>query len=142
PHFVQIAGPEADRDIAFRIIGRDIGADPREEPAPTDLQESMAKLTARLFPPKAAATLKAPPEVANDNKRPAGFLRTRTDALMQTVFAPIKWVIPGYVPEGLTLLAGKQKLGKTWMAIDWAAAVAMGGRTMGIDCEQGDVLYI
>lgn len=85
---------------------------------------------------------RAAPKAANDNKPKASFTRTSTAALMAQSFSPIKWIIPDYVPEGLVLLAGKQKLGKTWMALDWGAAVASGGRTMGITCEQGDVLYI
>lgn len=53
PVLEQIAGPEADGDIAMRIVGRDIGARPPES-APTPLAESMAKLAADLFPPVAA----------------------------------------------------------------------------------------
>lgn len=46
-------------------------------------------------------------------------------------------------PEGLSILAGRQKVGKTWLALDWAVAVACGGVAMGsIFCEPGDVLYI
>lgn len=57
-------------------------------------------------------------------------------------FEPIKYVIPGYVPEGLSILAGKPKLGKSWLSLDWAIAVAYGGTTMeSITCDQGDVLY-
>jgi hypothetical protein len=71
------------------------------------------------------------------------FKRTNTNAIMATEFPPIKWVIPGYVSEGFIVLAGRQKLGKTWLAIDWGLAVSVGGVAMGsIACEQGDVLYI
>jgi hypothetical protein len=71
------------------------------------------------------------------------FERTSTNTIMSTKYPPIKWVIPGYVSEGFIVLAGRQKLGKTWLAIDWALAVATGGVAMGsIDCQQGDVLYI
>jgi len=71
------------------------------------------------------------------------FVVTDTNALMAVEFAPIKWVVPDYVPEGLSILAGRQKLGKTWLALDWAIAVATGGAAMGsIFCEVGDVLYI
>jgi AAA domain len=71
------------------------------------------------------------------------FQRTTTTEIMATKYDPIKWVVPGYVSEGFMVLAGRQKLGKTWLAIDWALAVATGGIAMGsIDCEQGDVLYI
>ena len=62
---------------------------------------------------------------------------------MATVFPPIRWIVPGYIAEGLAILAGRQKLGKTWLAIDWGIAVACGGSAMGsVACEQGDVLYI
>ncbi len=58
PNIQQIAGPDVDADIAMRMIGRDIGAAPPERP-PAPLAESLAKLTADLFPPK--------PVAANDN---------------------------------------------------------------------------
>jgi hypothetical protein len=71
------------------------------------------------------------------------FVRTNTNDLMVRKFDPIKWVVPGYISEGFLVLAGRQKLGKTWLAIDMALAVATGGAAMGsIMCEQGDVLYI
>jgi RecA-family ATPase len=47
-------------------------------------------------------------------------------------FAPLKYVIPGYVVEGLTLLGGKPKLGKSWWAYDASIAVATGGKAMGV----------
>ncbi|RWP04749.1 AAA family ATPase [Mesorhizobium sp.] len=82
-------------------------------------------------------------EYERGRKKTACFIRTNTTTIMATVFPPIRWVVPGYVPEGLAILAGRQKLGKTWLAIDWAIAVACGGTAMGaVDCEQGDVLYI
>jgi hypothetical protein len=57
-------------------------------------------------------------------------------------FAPIKYVVPGYIVEGLTLLAGKPKLGKSWLLLHAACAVSSGGTTLdGVRCEEGDVLY-
>jgi hypothetical protein len=74
---------------------------------------------------------------------PRTFERTNTTDIMARQYPPIKWVVPGYISEGFLVLAGRQKLGKTWLAIDWALAVAVGGVAMGsIVCEQGDVLYI
>src|SRR5436190_1939216 len=71
------------------------------------------------------------------------FVRTSTNDVMATTFPTIKWVVPGYISEGFLVLAGRQKLGKTWLAIDMALAVATGGVAMGsIPCEQGDELYI
>ncbi|QHO76801.1 hypothetical protein ACH79_33395 [Bradyrhizobium sp. CCBAU 051011] len=74
---------------------------------------------------------------------PERLRRTNTVELMARTFDPLKWVVPGYLSEGFLVLAGRQKLGKTWLAIDMALAVATGGVAMGsIMCEQGDVLYI
>jgi hypothetical protein len=65
------------------------------------------------------------------------------ETLLGMEFPPLEYVIPGYVVEGLTVLAGKPKLGKSWWAYDASIAVATGGKAMGaIDCEQGDVLYL
>ncbi len=63
--------------------------------------------------------------------------------LSEQEFDPIKYVVPGYIAEGLTLLAGKPKIGKSWMVLDIALAVASGGVCLGnVQCEQGDVLYL
>ena len=69
--------------------------------------------------------------------------RITTAELLASSAAPVRWVIPDYVGEGLTILAGRQNSGKSWLALDWAIAVANGGTAMGsVACEQGDVLYI
>ena len=58
-------------------------------------------------------------------------------------FGPVKFVINSYLPEGLGLLVGKPKVGKSWLALDWAIAVAAGGAALGvIDVEPGDALYL
>jgi hypothetical protein len=57
-------------------------------------------------------------------------------------FPPLKYVIPDIIVEGLTLLAGKPKIGKSWLLMEAAIAVADRGITLGgIRCEQGDALY-
>jgi RecA-family ATPase len=62
--------------------------------------------------------------------------------LDQMTFDPIKYVVPGYIVEGLTLLAGKPKIGKSWLLLHAAIAVAAGGFTLNnVHCIQGDVLY-
>jgi hypothetical protein len=58
-------------------------------------------------------------------------------------FPPIGYVVPGYIAEGCTLLAGRPKLGKSWLVLESGLAVALGGDCLGgIACEQGDVLYL
>lgn len=63
--------------------------------------------------------------------------------LCELEFDPIKYVVPGYIAEGLTLFAGKPKLGKSWFCMEIGLAVAEGGVCLGdVRCEQGDVLYL
>jgi len=52
------------------------------------------------------------------------------------------WAIPEYLPAGLTIIAGKPKIGKSWLALQIACAVSSGGRTLGKDVEQGSALYL
>ena len=44
--------------------------------------------------------------------------------LQKLVFPPVNYIVPGYVPEGLTILAGRPKLGKSWLVLDLSLAVA------------------
>jgi hypothetical protein len=63
--------------------------------------------------------------------------------LLTTELPEPKYAVPGILPEGLNLLAGKPKLGKSWLALNIALAIALGGKALGsIDVEEGDVLYL
>ncbi len=63
--------------------------------------------------------------------------------LMAREFREPRWAIPDLVPEGAAVVAGKPKSGKSWLALDWAVAVASGGMAMGnVQCEAGDVLLL
>jgi len=65
------------------------------------------------------------------------------DALDLLEFDEIDFVVPGFVAAGLTLLCGKPKIGKSWLGLDIALAVAGGGFAFGdVACERGDVLYL
>jgi AAA domain-containing protein len=64
-------------------------------------------------------------------------------ALQKIDFPPVSYVIPGLIPEGLTILAGRPKIGKSWGALEIAIGVARGIKVFGgtEEVEQGDVLY-
>lgn len=63
-------------------------------------------------------------------------------ALKRKNFPPLHYAIDGYLTEGVTLLGGKPKIGKSYMALDFAMAVASGGLALGaVECQQGAVLY-
>ncbi len=53
------------------------------------------------------------------------------DWLNNQVFPPLSWVVTGLVPEGMTVLAGSPKIGKSWASLDLALALASGGLALG-----------
>jgi hypothetical protein len=66
-----------------------------------------------------------------------------TAATLRTMeFPPVSFIVEGILPEGLTILAGRPKVGKSWMALDLAIGIASGKTVLGgILPQQGDVLY-
>jgi RecA-family ATPase len=60
--------------------------------------------------------------------------------LIAMKLAQPRWAVDDLIPEGLTVLAGRPKLGKSWLMLGVAIAVAAGRRALGqIDVTQGDV---
>jgi len=81
------------------------------------------------------------PDAAAERLAALGLV-TAADLVSRTFREP-RWAVPGLVPEGLTILAGKPKAGKSWAVLDFAAAVAGGTAALGdIECEAGPVLYL
>ncbi len=78
----------------------------------------------------------------------SGKARNRTQPitaaeLMDMEFEPTRWVVPDVLPEGLSLLVGKPKKGKSWMALGMCEAVAVGGVALGTKrVDEGDTLYL
>jgi hypothetical protein len=63
--------------------------------------------------------------------------------LMSLEFPPPRWAVPGLICEGITLLAGPPKVGKSWLSLGLGVAVASGGLALGsIRVHQGPVLYL
>jgi hypothetical protein len=78
---------------------------------------------------------------ANDNERRPTPTRFTAAQLGGMEFDPVKFVVPGYFAEGLTLFAGKPKIGKSWLMLDITLQVAAGGEVLGVKVQGGDVLY-
>ena len=138
PSVEQIAGPPADAEIAMLMIGRDIGAKPPKR-KPSALSESLAKLTADLFPPPAA----------NDNKPQA--MTAATDGLdfidpTQWHGKPIpsrEWYVEDLIPmRQVTILNGDGGVGKSLLALQIAASGAMAVGAIGIEPAAGRTVYI
>ncbi len=65
------------------------------------------------------------------------------DELRNMKLPPVKWVIKDLLPEGLTVLAGAPKTGKSWFAQGLSLAVACGGKALGcFPANQGQVLHL
>lgn len=63
--------------------------------------------------------------------------------LVAATFPEPRWAVPGLLAEGCNLLAGPPKLGKSWLALNVAVAIASGGRALGkVPVLAGDVLYL
>jgi hypothetical protein len=57
-------------------------------------------------------------------------------------FPPPRFVVPDLLPAGLTILAGRPKLGKSWLALQVAAAVGASGSVLDQRADAGSVLYL
>jgi hypothetical protein len=63
--------------------------------------------------------------------------------LQKRSFAPVSYVLPGLIPEGITIIAGKPKIGKSWLVLDLGIAIAAARFTLGtLKPAQGDVIYL
>lgn len=63
--------------------------------------------------------------------------------LLESKIEPPRFAVVGLVPEGLTILAGQPKAGKSFSALDAAMSVASGGPFLGFDTgKAADVLYM
>jgi hypothetical protein len=65
------------------------------------------------------------------------------DQLMATEFPDPKWAVPGVLCEGVSVLAGPPKVGKSWMSLGLGLSIASGAEAFGsIGIEAGPVLYL
>lgn len=65
------------------------------------------------------------------------------DKLYEMKLPPVKWVIRDLLPEGLTVLAGAPKVGKSWLAQSLSLSVASGKDALGhFPSNQGQVLHL
>ena len=50
----------------------------------------------------------------------------RADDLLKKFFDPISWAVRDLVPEGVSLLVGAPKVGKSWLALQFGIAISSG----------------
>jgi hypothetical protein len=83
-------------------------------------------------------------DMVNGNAEKNGKPETFTAAdLMALELPEVRWAVPDIFPEGVSLLAGKPKLGKSWLTLGLGVAIATGGVALGTKpVEQGECLYL
>lgn len=65
------------------------------------------------------------------------------DWLTKQILPAVEYVVPGVIPEGLTLLVAPPKIGKSWMVLGLGVAAATGDRAFGsIPVNSRPVLYL
>ncbi|MCB6616648.1 AAA family ATPase [Ruminococcus sp. 210702-SL.1.03] len=64
------------------------------------------------------------------------------EEIMTTVYKPIEFVIDGLLAQGLYILAGAPKVGKSWLVLDMCLSIAKGEKILGLKTSQGTALYL
>ena len=74
------------------------------------------------------------------NQTPLNYIDGET--LMTTMLPPIRFVVSGLLPQGLNILAGAPKVGKSWLALWLCLNIAKGNAIWELPVTKGDVLYL
>ena len=64
------------------------------------------------------------------------------EEIMTTVYRPIEFCIDNLLAQGLYILAGAPKVGKSWLALDMCLSIAKGEKVLGQQTTQGTALYL
>ncbi|MBU1106378.1 MAG: AAA family ATPase [Candidatus Riflebacteria bacterium] len=82
-------------------------------------------------------------QTAGDENHSKRVLEVKTAAeIIDEDLPDIQWVIPDLLPEGLTVLSGKPKKGKSFMALQIAIACATGGEVFGKRLQNRAALFL
>ena len=55
---------------------------------------------------------------------------------------PIEFVVDNLITQGLFILAGAPKIGKSWLALDICLSIAKGENVLNAKTTQGTALYL
>ncbi|MDL2293435.1 helicase RepA family protein [Ruminococcaceae bacterium OttesenSCG-928-D13] len=64
------------------------------------------------------------------------------ETLMNRPYSPASYVVDTLIGQGLHILAGAPKVGKSWLALWLCLQVSLGETVWGFDTKQGTVLYL
>lgn len=64
------------------------------------------------------------------------------ETLMDMQFPKSRFCIQSLLPQGVSILGGAPKIGKSWMVLDWCVRIAKGENVWNLPTEKGIVLYL
>ena len=77
-----------------------------------------------------------------NNARPNRLPTIDGETLMSKPLQPLNFVVDTLISQGLHILAGSPKVGKSWLALWLAVTVAKGEPVWGLPVKQGTTLYL
>ena len=70
-------------------------------------------------------------------------LKSKTlDELLSMKIEPLVEIVPGFLPQGLTIVAASPKLGKSWLMLDLCLSVTEGRKFLGFRTNQCGAMYL
>ena len=64
------------------------------------------------------------------------------ESLMELELSAPQFCIRSLLPQGLCILGGAPKVGKSWLVLDWCVRIAKGEPIWGMETRQGTTLYL
>ena len=64
------------------------------------------------------------------------------ETLLDMDIPSTKFIIKGLLPQGLAIIAGAPKIGKSWLMLDWCVKIAKGESIWSFKTTQGATLYL
>lgn len=64
------------------------------------------------------------------------------ETLMDMQFPKSRFCIHSLLPQGISILGGAPKIGKSWMVLNWCVRIAKGEEVWNLSTEKGTVLYL
>lgn len=109
-----VEGGHMTRAEALDVMRQRVAAGRYTREVPDD--ELLRALDGALRKRMGASTTTAKPAISN------------AATLLGMDFAPVQWAVRGILPEGITILSGDPKIGKSWLLYQASIAVATGSR--------------
>lgn len=64
------------------------------------------------------------------------------DEILKYSFPDPNWIVPGLIPEGLSILGGRPKTGKSWLILQAMSVISRGGTFFNQECKPKKCLYL